>query len=79
MEKYYTKKQAANFLTNELGIPTSDKTLSKLITCGGSPIYQKFGARVLYTKANLINWANSRLSKPRYSSSCEVHDIQFNS
>ena len=72
MEKFYTKKQASDFLTNELGLPTSDKTLSKLITCGGSPVYQKFGRRVLYTKEHLIDWANSKLSKPRYNSSCEV-------
>lgn len=72
--QYLTKKQAAEFLTNELGLPTSDKTLSKLITCGGSPVYQKFGARVLYTRENLIEWANTKLSKPRYNSSCEVQD-----
>ena len=72
MEKFYTKKQAAEFLTNELGFPISDKTLSKLITCGVSPVYQKFGRRVLYTRENLIEWANSKLSKPRYNSSCEV-------
>lgn len=72
MSQYMTKKQASDFLTNELGLPTSDKTLSKLITCGGSPVYQKFGRRVLYTKEHLIDWANSKLSKPRYNSSCEV-------
>lgn len=58
--QYLTKKQAAEFLTNELGLPTSDKTLSKYICVGGSPIYQKFGERVLYTKENLIKWAKSK-------------------
>ena len=72
MIQFLTKKQASDFLTSELGMPTSDKTLSKLITCGGSPLYQKFGRRVLYTRENLIEWANSKLSKPRYNSSCEV-------
>lgn len=69
-----TKKQASEFLTNEMGLPTSDKTLSKLISCGKSPQYQKFGARVVYTKQALIDWANARLSKPRLNSSCEVQD-----
>ena len=72
MVQYLTKKQASYFLTDEMGLPTSDKTLSKLITCGGSPIYQKFGSRVVYKKEDLIEWANSKLSKPRLNSSCEV-------
>lgn len=72
MSQYLTKKQASDFLSNKMGLPTSDKTLSKLITCGGSPIYQKFGSRVVYKKEDLINWANSKLSKPRRNSSCEV-------
>ena len=75
MTQYLTKKQASDFLTNELGLPISDKTLSKFITCGGSPIYQKFGSRVLYTRENLIKWADSKLSEPRYNSSCKVQNI----
>ncbi len=72
--EYLTKKQASEYLTKERGFPVSEKTLSKLISVGGSPIYQKFGARVLYTQENLDNWANSRLSKPRTNSSCEVEN-----
>lgn len=72
--QFMTKKQASEFLTNEMGLPTSDKTLNKFISCGGSPVYQKFGARVVYTKQALIDWANSRLSKPKHNSSVEVQD-----
>ena len=61
---YYTKKQASEFLTNEMGKPISDKSLSKFITKGEGPVYQKFGPRVVYTNQALIYWANSRLSKP---------------
>ena len=74
MIHYLTKKQASKYLTQERGFPVSEKTLSKLISVGGSPIYQKFGARVLYTQKNLDDWANSRLSRPRANSSYEVEN-----
>jgi len=67
-EKYYTKQQASEYLTDTLGLPVAVKTLSKLITIGGSPIFQKFGGRVVYKQSDLDAWAQSRLSMPRTNS-----------
>ena len=69
MVSYLTKKQASEYLTNELGLPISEKTLSKYISIGGSPTFRKFGRRVVYTIDDLTNWAQSKLSKPVTNSS----------
>lgn len=68
-EKYFTKQQASDLLTNQFGLPVASKTLSKLITVGGGPKYHKFGKRVVYLESDLIQWANSRLSLPLNNSS----------
>lgn len=68
-EKYLTKPQASAFLTNEMGLPVAVKTLSKYITNGDGPEYQKFGTRVVYRESNLREWANARLSAPIQNSS----------
>lgn len=73
VEKYHTKQQASEYLTNTLGLPVAVKTLSKLITVGGGPEYQKFNTRVVYTQSALDTWAQSRLSKP-YKHSSEIGD-----
>lgn len=69
MTKFFTKKQASNYMTAELGLPVAEKTLSKLITIGGGPEFQKFNKRVVYTQTALDEWAKSRLSKPHKNSS----------
>ncbi len=69
MVSYLTKKQASEYLTNELGLPISEKTLSKYISIGGSPIFRKFGRRVVYSIEDLTSWADNRLSKPVTNSS----------
>ncbi|MGN0919605.1 MAG: hypothetical protein ACI4OR_02455 [Alphaproteobacteria bacterium] len=33
--KYFTKRQASEYLSQTLGLPLSEKTLSKYITMGG--------------------------------------------
>ena len=69
IQKFFTKKQASNYMTLELGLPVAEKTLSKLITIGGGPEFQKFNKRVVYTQTALDEWAKSRLSKPYKHSS----------
>ncbi len=66
---YLTKKQASEYLTNGLGLPISEKTLSKYITIGGGPTFRKFGRRVVYTVDDLTNWVQSKLSEPVTNSS----------
>lgn len=71
MTRFFTKKQASEYLTQTLGLPVAIKTLSKFITIGGGPEFQKFGTRVVYSQQSLDAWAESRLSKP-YKHSSEI-------
>lgn len=68
VEKYYTRKEAAAYLA-EGGLRVAPGTLQKWATTGGGPIYQIFGNRALYTAANLDQWAKSKFSTPRSSTS----------
>ena len=71
-EKYLTKRAASAYLTQTLGLPVAEKSLSKMITIGGGPAYRKFGTRVVYLPSDLESWATSRLSETRLNSSQEV-------
>ena len=68
MVKYLCKKEASTYLTKELGITISDKTLSKYITEGGGPEYFKFGWRVVYTIETLDDWVSNKISGPKKGS-----------
>lgn len=68
-QKFFTKKQASEYLTTTLGLPVAEKTLSKLISIGGGPEFQKFNKRVVYKQSSLDTWAESRLSQPHKNSS----------
>jgi hypothetical protein len=63
-----TRRAGAAALT-DAGFPTSPATLATLASRGGGPIYQHYGARVVYRWAELLDWAQSRLSAPMRSSS----------
>lgn len=65
---YLTRLEAEGFLRAN-GFPVSAKTLQKMATVGGGPIYQRFGHRALYTPDNLLAWARNRLSSPRCNTS----------
>lgn len=62
------RKEAANFLTSR-GYGVSAATLAKLATVGGGPVFTKFGRRPLYTRSALLNWAKSKTTPPRQSTS----------
>lgn len=66
--KYRTRGEAAQYLT-DLGCSTTPATLATWATRGGGPPFRKFGARALYTDADLDAWVESRLSAPRASTS----------
>lgn len=66
--KFLITPEAATYVQEERGVPCKPKTLQKLRTIGGGPAYQKFGNRVLYTKAALDEWVDDKLSPPRRSS-----------
>ena len=46
------------------GFPVAEATLATLASRGGGPRFSKFGPRCVYVWADLINWAESRLSAP---------------
>jgi hypothetical protein len=65
-----TREQTSAALT-EIGFPVKSKTLATKATRGGGPPYSLFGSRVLYRWADALSWAQSRLSKPRGSTSAQ--------
>ena len=72
-EKFLTRGEAAEFLTDR-GYKTAPRTLAKLASVGGGPVYRSFGRRVVYAEPDLIAWAKSRTSGPKVSTS-EVSDV----
>jgi hypothetical protein len=69
MLRLRTRKDAAKFLTEELGYPTSPHTLNKLFCIGGGPPCRHVGRRPFYGEHDLVEWVENRLTQPRASSS----------
>jgi len=63
------RAKVSEFIESEFGISVSPKTLSKLATIGGGPVYRKFGNRAFYEKHALRDWVHQKLSAPKKSSS----------
>jgi hypothetical protein len=51
------------------GYPTAPSTLATLASRGGGPVYRKYGSRVRYRWADLLEWAERRTSPPIASTS----------
>lgn len=66
--QYLSRREAADLLTAR-GFRVAKNTLQKYATVGGGPPYRKFGHRVLYTEADLLEWAEGRMQAPRRSTS----------
>jgi hypothetical protein len=66
---YLRRRAAAEYLRENRGIPSSEKTLAKLACIGGGPIYRLFGRIPLYLIADLDTYAEAKLSKPVHSTS----------
>ncbi len=62
-------RRAASVLLAELGFPCAAATLATLATRGGGPPFSKFGCRALYRRADLVAWAQAKLTPPRRSTS----------
>jgi hypothetical protein len=69
------RKQAAEALT-EAGFPTAPSTLATKAVRGGGPVFRKFGPRPLYKWSDLLEWAESKTSAPRRSTS---EPLRYNS
>jgi hypothetical protein len=58
-----TRRPAAAALT-AAGYPTAPATLARKASVGGGPVYRRYGPRVVYRWADLLDWAQSRLGPP---------------
>ncbi len=63
-----TRTQAAAALT-AAGFPTATATLATKACRGGGPLYRTYSGRALYRRTDLLEWAESRTSAPRRSTS----------
>jgi hypothetical protein len=66
--RYLRRKEAGEYLKSKYG-HGSARTLAKLATLGGGPIFRRFGRIVVYDPTDLDAWAKSRLSAPLRSTS----------
>lgn len=67
--RYISREEAAQYLTEQRGLKVSKNTLQKWVTTGGGPAYRRFGKRAVYLIDDLNDWAERKLSAPRLSSS----------
>ncbi len=68
LDALLTRRQTSDALT-KAGFQTAFATLASKATRGGGPPYRLFGKRPLYRWGDAIAWAESRLSRPIYSTS----------
>ena len=68
LERYRNRREAADYLTAR-GLPTSWRTLQKLATVGGGPLYRIYGRIAVYTDPDLDTYAEGKMSAPRHSTS----------
>ena len=67
-EAPFTRAEAAAALT-AAGYPTTYKTLSTKACRGGGPVMRRFGNRVIYLGADLLEWAESNTTAPHRTTS----------
>jgi hypothetical protein len=67
-EQYLRRFAAGEYLQKTYGF-CSAKSLAKLATIGGGPRFHKAGIAVLYTKADLDEWALGKIGGPQASTS----------
>ena len=66
--QFLRRKHAAEYLKSKYGFGAA-KTLAKLATVGGGPVYRLSGRFPVYRPEDLDNWAVSKLSAPIRSTS----------
>lgn len=70
-EKPLLRRRAASaFLESNWGIPCKPRTLAKLATVGGGPVFAKSGRIPLYDESDLNAWAAAKLG-PKVSSTSQ--------
>ncbi|WP_036285631.1 hypothetical protein [Methylocystis sp. ATCC 49242] len=67
-QQFLRRKQAGEYLKSKYGFG-SEKTLAKLATVGGGPLFRRAGKAVLYEVESLDIWALRKISAPMSSTS----------
>ncbi len=62
--RFLTRAEAAEYLGETWGIRRSPKTLQKLASIGGGPVFRKIGRQPVYTPRDLDRWAKAAISPP---------------
>jgi len=66
--QFLRRKAAGQYLKSKYGFG-SEKTLAKLATIGGGPVFHKAGAAALYEPQALDEWAMAKVGAARRSTS----------
>lgn len=69
MNEFLRRDKAAEFLQERYGAYTVE-TLAKLASVGGGPTFHRFGRFPVYSRADLQDWAQARITGP-FSSTAE--------
>jgi hypothetical protein len=64
--------EAVEYLREVHGVRVAPATMNKYRCIGGGPLFEKFGATVLYKPGNLDAWALDKLGEPKSSTSDEA-------
>jgi hypothetical protein len=66
--QYLRRKLAGEYLKTKYGFG-SEKTLAKLASVGGGPVFRKANMAVLYDPKDLDEWALAKIGAPQTSTS----------
>ena len=69
--RFLSRSEASDYLISR-GLRIARQTLAKFAVTGAGPAYRSFGSRVVYDPADLDHWVQTRLTKPRRSTSATV-------
>jgi hypothetical protein len=69
LQRSYLSRVAAAEHLRERGLKVAPSTLAKLAVIGGGPPFVKFMARALYEPRDLDEWASSKISDKRRTTS----------
>lgn len=68
-DKYFRRKEAAEYLLSEYALQISSQYLAKLAVLGGGPAFYKAGRWPIYERKSLDAWAQGRLGDLVHSTS----------
>jgi len=68
LRRLLSRDEASAYLISR-GLRVARQTLAKFAVTGEGPTYRSFGTRVVYDPADLDAWIETRLTKPRRSTS----------